>query len=48
MKSLKKITKELNDPIKKYEDKQMGKSRENKTSLSITSGNKKDRALSKN
>lgn len=48
IKSLKKITKELTEPAKKFEENQikvMNKSRENKTSFSIS---KKERTLSKN
>ena len=48
IKSLKKITKELTEPAKKIEENQikaMNKSRENKTSFSIS---KKERTLSKN
>lgn len=45
---MKKITKELTEPAKKFEENQlkvMNKSRENKTSFSIS---KKERTLSKN
>lgn len=51
MKSLKKITKELTEPPKKYEEKDLralNKSKENKTSFSNSKPNPKERTLSKN
>lgn len=50
MKSLKKITKELNQP-KKYEEKSLAtpnKSKDSKNSFSISKHDKKDRTHSKN
>ena len=52
MKSLKKITKELTDPHKKYQTKELrtpkNKSKESKTSFSLSKHEKKDRSLSRN
>lgn len=51
MRSLKKITKELADPNKKYESKEHrvgNKSKDSKTSFSISKYEKKDRTVSKN
>ena len=51
MKSLKKITKELTDPHKKYQLKDhkiTNKSKDSKTSFSISKYEKKDRTVSKN
>lgn len=51
MKSLKKITKELTDPNKRYEIKEQktnNKSKESKTSFSISKYEKKDRTVSRN
>lgn len=51
MRSLKKITKELTEPNKKYEEKDMklvNKSKQNKTSFSISKYDKKERNQSKN
>lgn len=52
MRSLKRITKELNEPNKKYEEKEVktpaNKSKESKTSFSISKHDKKDRTASKN
>ncbi len=51
MKSLKKITKELTEPPKKYEEKDLrtlNKSKENKTSFSNSKPNTKERTLSRN
>jgi hypothetical protein len=51
MKSLKKITKELTDPHKKYEHKELktpkDKSKDSKASFSISKYDKKDRTLSR-
>jgi predicted ATP-dependent endonuclease of OLD family len=51
MKSLKKITKELTDTVKKYEQKELktskNKSRDSKASFSISKHDKKERTMSR-